>query len=155
MWSSVRLNDSWIAQGGRAVSQSLKCADCGKEYRSRSSLKKWWTGKEEWDTEHILLCMHCFEGRRNRQDLANLHQLAEACRAANSRADIAEEAAENYWEAWQDAAIYWKDKLAEARAAAREFYQSELLLMPDTEQGDRLHAEWIRKYPWLKGESNG
>lgn len=31
----------------------------------------------------------------------------------------AQEAAETYWEAWQDAAVYWKGQLCDARQVAR------------------------------------
>lgn len=94
----------------------FRCEDCAKEYRSRSSLKRWFTGEEETSPEHLKLCGHCWEERRCRQELENYACLAEACRKANTRADVFKDALHGQYNVENNL----KAKLAEEKAQRDE-----------------------------------
>jgi hypothetical protein len=56
--------------------------------------------------------------------------------------DEAQEAADTYHEAWQDASVYWKSSRDEARNLVRALLKSGL---------HPLEREaWEREFPWLK-----
>jgi hypothetical protein len=71
----------------------------------------------------------------------------------------AQEAAETYHEAWQDAGVYWKTSRDEARQKAIQFWGTVKMYVRHQNLGGRGQCEeWITEQetqnPWLKANYN-